>query len=92
MSGFGAMLAFELVPNIDPQLFQKRLKLICPAISLGGVETLITAPARTSHAKIPPDSRRRLGITDQLLRLSVGIEHVEDLIGDLRQRCHRVNL
>ena len=59
------------------------LKLIRPAVSLGGVETLICSPAETSHAKLSEEERRRIGITAELLRLSVGIEHVDDLLADL---------
>ena len=86
MSGFGAMLSFELDNAVAaPSTFLRRLKLITPAVSLGGVETIICSPAETSHAKISAEERRRIGITDSLLRLSVGIENVEDLIADLDQ-------
>ncbi|MEW6350199.1 MAG: PLP-dependent aspartate aminotransferase family protein [Thermodesulfobacteriota bacterium] len=86
MQGFGGMLSFELDPSmIDTAGFLRRLKLIRPALSLGGVETLICAPAETSHAKISAEERRRIGIRDSLLRLSVGIEHVQDLIDDLQR-------
>jgi len=90
MRGFGAMLAFELdVKAGNPTAFQKRLRLIRPAVSLGGVETTICSPAATSHAKISAAERRRIGITDSLLRLSVGIEHADDLIADLAQALRR---
>jgi cystathionine beta-lyase len=59
--------------------------LIQPAVSLGGVETTICSPAQTSHVKISAAERARIGITDRLLRLSVGIEAPEDLIADLQQ-------
>jgi cystathionine beta-lyase/cystathionine gamma-synthase len=86
MRGFGAMLAFEVKPKaVTADAVQRKLQLIRPAASLGGVETTICAPAQTSHAKMPRPDRERLGITDALLRLSVGIEHYEDLIGDLNQ-------
>ena len=86
MTGFGAMLSFELdEKRILPEVFLHGLQLIRPAISLGGVETIICAPSETSHAKISAEERRRIGITDALLRLSVGIEHVDDLISDLTQ-------
>jgi cystathionine beta-lyase len=84
MHGFGGMLSFEL-KNQDIVDFQKRLKLIAPAISLGGVETIISAPVLTSHKKLTDQQRAKEGISDNLLRLSVGIEHVDDLIGDLEQ-------
>ena len=63
----------------------RKLKLIKPAVSLGGIETTICDPARTSHAKVSAKVRTRQGITDNLLRLSVGIENIDDLIEDLRQ-------
>lgn len=86
MKGFGAMLSFEFVsPEMSADTFMKNLKLIKPAVSLGGIETTICDPARTSHAKVSAEVRARQGITDNLLRLSVGIENVDDLIDDFRQ-------
>lgn len=86
MRGFGGMLSFELNGNgrgaVD---FLKRLKLITPAVSLGGVETLISSPAQTSHSKISAEERKRIGVSDSLLRLSVGIENVDDLVEDLQK-------
>jgi len=85
MSGFGGMLSFEI--DGDEKIanaFLKSLKLITPAVSLGGVETLICRPAQTSHSKISAEERRRIGISDSLLRLSVGIENADDLIEDLQ--------
>jgi cystathionine beta-lyase len=84
MSGFGGMLSFELDENrIDPQRFVRGLELIRPALSLGGLETIICAPAVTSHVKLSSAERAELGITDGLFRLSVGIEDVDDLISDI---------
>lgn len=84
MKDFGGMLSFELAPEALPvNTFLRNLKLITPAVSLGGVETLICCPAQTSHSKISADERNRIGITDSLLRLSVGIEDADDLIEDL---------
>jgi len=84
MKNFGGMLSFELDPELVPaQAFLRKLKLITPAVSLGGVETLICCPAQTSHSKISSDERKRIGISDSLLRLSVGIENADDLIEDL---------
>jgi len=78
------MLSFELKhSNLSADAFMKKLKLIKPAISLGGIETTICDPARTSHAKISAEVRNRQGITDSLLRLSAGIENIEDLISDI---------
>lgn len=81
--GFGGMLSFELadVKLVEPVL--GHLQLITFAESLGGVESLITYPARQTHFDIPEEIRKRVGVTDSLLRLSVGIEHYEDLIEDL---------
>lgn len=84
MSGYGAMLSFEL-KDMSAQTFMERLKLIKATLSLGGVETTICDPATTSHAKVSSEVRRRLGISDNLLRLSVGIENEDDLIGDIVQ-------
>ena len=84
MQGFGGMLAFELDDRESgPNRFLKNLKLITPALSLGGVETIICAPATTSHEKISDAERAELGITDNLLRLSVGIENPDDIIADI---------
>jgi cystathionine beta-lyase len=84
MSGYGAMLSFELAQEIDPQRFLKKLLIIAPAVSLGGVETIICSPAQTSHAKLSREARAQMGIGDNLLRLSVGIEDIDDLLNDLR--------
>ena len=81
MDGFGAMLSFEL--SGDASRFVRGLRLIKPAVSLGGIETTICSPAETSHARISAAERERVGISDSLLRLSVGIEHIDDLIGDI---------
>lgn len=86
MTGFGAMLSFEInEKRVRSVEFLHRLKLIRPAVSLGGVESIICAPSETSHAKMSAEERSRVGITDALLRLSTGIEHVDDLLADLSQ-------
>lgn len=85
MSAFGAMLSFRLGGNRDPADILDRLTLICPAVSLGGVETTICQPSLTSHARLAPAERDRLGIDDHLFRLSVGIESWDDLRDDLAQ-------
>lgn len=82
-SGFGAVLAFEVNDMGTLGQLIERLSLIAYAESLGGVESLITVPAVQTHANLPPEERARLGVTDTLLRLSVGIEDAEDLIADL---------
>lgn len=81
--GFGGMLSFDI--KGDPDKFLKRLKIIKRAISLGGVETTIAAPVKTSHAKLTAQERAKVGISDKLLRLSVGIEEAQDLIDDIKQ-------
>jgi len=85
MHGFGGMLSFELHASIDAKAYQKRLKMIKPAMSLAGVESTVIQPSLTSHALMAPEERAKQGISDQLLRLSVGIENKEDIIEDLIQ-------
>ncbi len=86
MRNFGGMLSFELdTEKIKPHQFLRNLKLITPALSLGGVETIICAPVTTSHQKMTDDERAELGITDSLLRLSVGIEDADDIKADIDQ-------
>ena len=84
-SGFGSMLSMELESLERANTFAKSLKLCLLAESLGGVETLICHPATMTHAAVGPEGRARLGITDGLMRVSVGIEDVEDLMADLGQ-------
>lgn len=79
----GAMISFELYENYDIAKFFKSLKLIALAESLGGVESLVCHPASMTHASIPYEIRQKVGITDSLIRLSVGIENIDDLLGDL---------
>ncbi len=84
--GFGGMLSFEVEGGLEAaERFIHATKLPIVAPSLGGVETLITRPATTSHAGMAPEDRRRLGITDSLIRVSIGIEATEDLIEDFDQ-------
>jgi cystathionine beta-lyase/cystathionine gamma-synthase len=84
LSGYGGVLSFELAGGVDAaDHFIARTTLPISAPSLGGVETLITRPATTSHAGLAPEVRRRLGISDRLIRLSVGLEATEDLLDDL---------
>jgi cystathionine beta-lyase len=82
MLGFGAMLSFRLDKNIEPLQFLNGLGLIKDVLSLGGVETTILSPAKTSHSLLSEEERKLQGIDDHLLRLSCGIEDVEDLISD----------
>lgn len=86
MKGFGAMLSFELQGDAaGTEGFLDRLQMIIPALSLGGVESLICASAKTSHLKMSAQQRAEAGISDSLLRLSVGIEAAEDIMADIRQ-------
>ncbi|MDD6434441.1 MAG: aminotransferase class V-fold PLP-dependent enzyme [Ruminococcus bromii] len=81
----GAMISFELYENYDIKKFFSSLKLIALAESLGGVESLVCHPASMTHASIPYETRQKIGITDGLIRLSIGIENIDDLIDDLKQ-------
>jgi cystathionine beta-lyase len=83
MSGFGGMLSFELAADIEPLAFLRALAWIPCAISLGGVETTVCQPVATSHERIPPEERERLGISPQLIRVSTGIEDPGDIIAEL---------
>ncbi|MBQ7795652.1 MAG: PLP-dependent transferase [Lachnospiraceae bacterium] len=84
-SGFGGMLTFEVTSKALVEQILKKVKLIQFAESLGGVETLITYPLTQTHADVPPEDLAKNGITDRVLRLSVGIEHIKDLINDFEQ-------
>ncbi|MBI1748702.1 MAG: PLP-dependent transferase [Acidobacteria bacterium] len=90
MSGFGSMIAFELGSLEKANTLLKHVRLCSLAESLGGVETLISHPATMTHASVPREDRIRLGITDGLVRISVGIEDVEDIITDLEQALSRL--
>ncbi|NPC93461.1 bifunctional cystathionine gamma-lyase/homocysteine desulfhydrase [Bacillus sp. WMMC1349] len=83
--GFGGMLSFDIGKEQHVDLVLERLKLFTIAESLGAVESLISVPARMTHASIPQDRRLELGITDGLIRVSVGIEDIDDLLEDLEQ-------
>lgn len=83
MRGFGGMLSFELRDPTRVDGFLARLRVILPALSLGGVESLVCVPSRTSHRLLTPAELERAGISPALVRLSVGIEDVDDLLEDL---------
>ncbi|ARV08356.1 cystathionine beta-lyase [Winogradskyella sp. PC-19] len=85
MTGFGAMLSFELCKSFDSENFQKKLKLIKSSMSLAGVESTVISPHLTSHALLTQEERDAVGISDQLIRFSVGIEDVKDLKADINQ-------
>ena len=85
MSGFGGMISVELGSLERAKAFTSALKLFTLAESLGGVESLVCHPVSMTHGSIPKVQRERLGVTDGLVRLSVGIEDVEDLLNDVKQ-------
>lgn len=84
-SGAGGMISFELHADYDVRVFFRSLRLVTLAESLGGVESLVCHPASMTHAAIPEEIRKEVGITDGLIRLSVGIESVQDIQADLEQ-------
>lgn len=91
MKGFGSMISFELNGGLEAgRLLMNAFKVATLAVSLGGVETLVEHPASMTHAGISPEDRRAAGFSDGLVRYSVGIEDVEDLIADLRQALDAV--
>lgn len=90
MKGFGGMLSFELNSEIDTSLFFKHLKLIKPSMSLAGIESTVLSPTKTSHALMSPEDRKKQGIKDSLIRFSLGIEEIEDLVGDIEQAISKV--
>ncbi len=81
----GVMISFELYENYDIHRFFQSLKLVALAESLGGVESLVCHPASMTHASIPYEVRQKIGITDGLIRLSIGIENIDDILADLAQ-------
>jgi cystathionine gamma-lyase/cystathionine beta-lyase/cystathionine gamma-lyase/homocysteine desulfhydrase len=85
MSGFGGMISFELGSLASAKRFLGRLTLCALAESLGGVETLISHPATMTHGAVPRSERKRIGVSDGLVRISVGLEDADDLIADLAQ-------
>ena len=90
-AGFGAMLSFDLVGDIEQsQIFVQEINLFCLAESLGGVESLVAHPATMTHAGMEESARITAGISNSLMRLSVGLESVEDLISDLSKSLDAV--
>jgi len=85
MSGFGSMIAFETGSLANANKMLRRVRVCSLGESLGGVETLISHPATMTHAALGEDGRRKIGITDGMVRISVGIEDVEDIVDDLDQ-------
>jgi cystathionine beta-lyase/cystathionine gamma-synthase len=89
MSGYSGMLSIELGSRSNAERFINALEIITLAESLGGVESLVCHPATMTHASIPEKERSRRGITDGLVRLSIGIEDTSDLIEDVRHALDR---
>jgi cystathionine beta-lyase/cystathionine gamma-synthase len=84
-SGYGGMMSFYAESAATAEAFLERVKIPLHAASLGGVETLVVRPSRSSHLGQTPEDRKRLGITDDLIRVSVGIEDPDELIADFEQ-------
>jgi len=91
MKGFGAMLSFELTNDLDSYLFQKQLQLIKSSMSLAGIESTVISPHLTSHALLTQEERDKVGISDQLIRFSVGIEEAEDLMNDIENAIAKIS-
>ena len=90
MKDFGGMISFELAGGIEAaNAFACNTNVFTLAESLGGVESLVEVPCSMTHASIPPEERRKAGLNDGLIRLSVGIEHVDDLVADVEQAIER---
>ena len=85
MSGYGGMMSFELVKDLDARKFLNSLNLIKDSMSLAGVESTMLSPAQTSHSLLTQAQRDEQGITDGLIRFSVGIEEWKDLLADIEQ-------
>jgi cystathionine beta-lyase/cystathionine gamma-synthase len=90
MQGFGGLIAFELGSFERARTLLNHVRLMALAESLGGVETLISHPATMTHASVPPDRRQEIGITDDMVRVSVGIEDIDDLKEDFTQALNRI--
>lgn len=91
MKGFGGMMSFELADGLDALRFQKELKLIKSSMSLAGVESTVLSPHKTSHALLTQEERNAIGVSDNLIRFSVGIESKRDLIDDIEQAIKKVS-
>jgi cystathionine beta-lyase/cystathionine gamma-synthase len=92
MKGGGGMVSFEVEGSgEDARRLSEAMRLFTLAPSLGGVESLVSIPVLTSHLTVPPEERRRIGITEQMIRLSVGIENADDLVADLEHALEAVS-
>jgi cystathionine beta-lyase/cystathionine gamma-synthase len=92
MSGFGGMISVEMGSIATARQVLERVRVFALDESLGGVESLISHPATMTHASVPAERRNQLGITDGLIRLSCGVEDVEDLLADLDQAFTGISL
>jgi cystathionine beta-lyase/cystathionine gamma-synthase len=90
MRGFGGLISFELGSLEAARTLLNNVRVMALAESLGGVETLISHPASMTHASVPPERRRQIGLTDDMVRVSVGIEDVQDLQDDLARALERI--
>ena len=90
MRGFGGLISFGVGSLERARTVLNSVRLIALAESLGGVETLISHPATMTHASVPPERRQQIGITDDLVRVSVGIEDIDDLRQDLSDALDRL--
>lgn len=90
MKGYSGMLSFELIPSVDAQYFMQSLQLIKQSMSLAGVESTMLSPTKTSHSLLSAEERAYQGISDGLIRFSVGIEEKKDLVADIEQAFKRV--
>jgi cystathionine beta-lyase len=90
MNKFGAIVSFELKEQLSASEFFSALKLIKPSLSLAGVESTMLAPSKTSHSLLSAAERKEAGITDDLIRFSLGIEEVSDLIEDIEQAFKQI--
>jgi cystathionine beta-lyase/cystathionine gamma-synthase len=90
MRGFGGLLAFKMGSLERARTLLNNVRLMALAESLGGVETLISHPATMTHAAVPAERRLQIGITDDMIRMSVGIEDLDDLKEDIAQALDRV--
>jgi cystathionine beta-lyase/cystathionine gamma-synthase len=88
--GFGGMVSFDVGSLANARTVLEGVKLCTLAESLGAVETLISHPATMTHASVLPETRARLGITDGLVRISVGLEDVDDIIADIDQALGKI--
>jgi cystathionine beta-lyase/cystathionine gamma-synthase len=86
------MISFELGSLAAAAAFLRNVRLCALAESLGGVESIITHPASMTHAAVPPEERKRIGVTDGMVRISVGLEDADDIIRDLDAALHAAGI